>query len=116
METIIVAFEDVIQVMPEGLEYRNESGVIRFVDFQRCSDNWCRDRGIEPGTRRTVGYRNSGTDPPRFVFYEDQTVRVEFRKDGRVEAYGATYSKRPTDMAQFAHKIMNAGWTGYDLS
>jgi hypothetical protein len=102
-------------ITPNGLNYIDEAGIDKFVDFKECNENWIQyrkrsenlnDEKVESIRRndKCVGQRDICARPHFIEFFTRPFTRFEF-EDAAEETF-----------VQLKNDIISAGWSTFDLS
>ncbi|MDQ1146122.1 hypothetical protein QE429_002949 [Bacillus sp. SORGH_AS 510] len=100
-------------VTVKGVRYVGESGESMIIDFRECNQNWIQYRSrteklkndeIQEIIRqdKTIGQRDSDSNPPYFEFFTRPFTRLEFESKGAFQ--------------QFRDTIAATGWSTIDLT
>ena len=104
--------KEIVEVTTIGINYVDENGNRRFIDFEVCYQNFLANRQKNMGpqysdelkqldrTYRSVGYRKFSAIPPYIEFYTAPPTRFEFPIRGRFE--------------EITYRIRKAGWLTID--
>ncbi|MEW9702912.1 hypothetical protein [Paenibacillus sp. SI8] len=106
-------------ITPDGLNYIDETGMDKFVDFKECNENWIQyrkrrenlnDEKVEyiRGHDKCIGQRDSCAQPHFIEFFTRPFTRFEFEESTECSSEEA--------FAQLRNNIISAGWTTIDLS
>lgn len=132
-DVIIVPYDKIYDVNPNGFFYLDDFEEDNEVRFQECANNYVRSVseflkrdivGLEPNN--CVAFRDIFADPPYFEFTARKPVIVIFRKRERVWfpqrnswLFRAIKNRLNTDVnskdfINFQDKILSMGWRLYD--
>lgn len=102
-------FYNVTKVTAEGIELRSTK-VKRYIKFAECAKNFCKETGKIKG--KCVATRNIAE--LSFVFFSHPKTKVVFKKRFFKDMFASKSATRK--FLDVQEKIIEAGYTSYDLS
>ncbi|RIX59227.1 hypothetical protein D3P08_03465 [Paenibacillus nanensis] len=106
----------IMEVTTEGFRFIDKDGKHTVVDFKQCNENWIRyqktrnrwsDEEAQEFRKKSncIGQRDICAKPCYFTFFTEPYTKIEFN--------GLRAKKK---FRHFQMKIIEAGWTTFDLS
>ena len=112
----------IVRMTAAGLEYKDQSGQLQFVDFATCARNFAwyvKNSGDFPDWHlltaddipklRCVGWRDITGKPPFIELFSQPRTRIEFRRSWRCLSPESKFS-------EVRKRLVELGWRTFDLS
>lgn len=126
-ETVRFTTSTVLDVTTQGLQYLDDTGTGQFIDFPACRHTWVSYVNTSPDFTATnltehetscVAWCDAGAAPLYIEFFTEPRTRFEFFAprtllERLVRRPGYGWSRHVRDLHQ---RIIEVGWTAYDLS
>ncbi len=105
-------------ITENGIQYTDNSGNLGFIDFEVCRENWTEYvnssedfnvTNLSIDETKCVGYRNITDNHPYIDFFTEPKIRFEFKF-----SLSCLFPKQA--FIEMQARIIQVGWTTYDLS